>query len=48
MTRLLFLDPGHFHAALTLRVSHPRVADEVFVYAADGGAPRARRAGVPS
>jgi len=36
MTRLLFLDPGHFHAALTLRVSHPRVADEVFVYAADG------------
>jgi predicted dehydrogenase len=29
---LLFLDPGHFHAALTLRVPHPRVADEVVVY----------------
>jgi predicted dehydrogenase len=33
---LLFLDPGHFHAALTLRVRHPRVADEVVVYAPDG------------
>jgi predicted dehydrogenase len=33
---LLFLDPGHFHAALTLRVPHPRVADEVVVYAPDG------------
>jgi predicted dehydrogenase len=33
---LLFLDPGHFHAALTLRVSHPRVAEDVFVYAPDG------------
>jgi predicted dehydrogenase len=34
--RLLFLDPGHFHAALTLRLPHPRVADEVVVYAPDG------------
>jgi predicted dehydrogenase len=36
MHTLLFLDPGHFHAALTLRVPHPRVADEVFVYAREG------------
>ncbi len=34
--RLLFLDPGHFHAALTLRVPHPRVADEIVVYAPEG------------
>ena len=34
--RLLFLDPGHFHAALTLRERHPRVADEIAVYARDG------------
>ena len=33
---LLFLDPGHFHAALALRVPNPRVADEIFVYAPDG------------
>ena len=36
MHTLLFLDPGHFHAALTFRVPHPRVADDVFVYAPDG------------
>ncbi|HEU5194976.1 MAG TPA: putative oxidoreductase C-terminal domain-containing protein [Methylomirabilota bacterium] len=30
---LIFLDPGHFHAALTLRVPQPRVSDEIFVYA---------------
>ncbi|HYE89439.1 MAG TPA: putative oxidoreductase C-terminal domain-containing protein [Terriglobales bacterium] len=34
--RLLFLDPGHFHAALTVRTPHPRVADELVVYAPDG------------
>ena len=34
--RLLVLDPGHFHGALTLRSRHPRVADEVVVYARDG------------
>ena len=34
--RLLFLDPGHFHATLTLRTPHPRVADEIVVYAPDG------------
>ena len=35
---LLFLDPGHFHAALTLRAPHPGIEDEIFVYAppADG------------
>src|SRR5882762_7089113 len=33
---LMFLDPGHFHAALTLRVPQPRAADEVFVYAREG------------
>jgi predicted dehydrogenase len=36
MHTLLFLDPGHFHAALTLRISQARVADEVFVYAREG------------
>src|SRR5438094_4096418 len=34
--RLLFLDPGHFHATLTLRVPHARIADEIVVYAPDG------------
>ena len=34
--RLLFLEPGHFHAALTVRTPHPRVADELVVYAPDG------------
>ena len=36
MHTLLFLEPGHFHAALTLRVPNPRVADEIVVYAPDG------------
>jgi hypothetical protein len=36
MHTLLFLDPGHFHAALTLRVPQARVADQVFVYAREG------------
>src|SRR5947199_3682431 len=36
MHALLFLDPGHFHAALTLRVPQARTADEVFVYAREG------------
>src|SRR2546423_10810063 len=36
MHTLLFLDPGHFHAALTLRVPQARTADEVFVYAREG------------
>ena len=33
---LLLLDPGHFHAALTLRAPHPAIEDEIFVYAPDG------------
>jgi predicted dehydrogenase len=33
---LSLVDPGHFHAALTLRERHPRVRDEVFVYAPPG------------
>jgi predicted dehydrogenase len=33
---LAFLEPGHFHAALTLRERHPRVRDEIFVYAREG------------
>jgi predicted dehydrogenase len=33
--RLLFLDPGHFHATLTLRTPHPRVDEEIVVYAPD-------------
>ena len=36
MHQLLFLEPAHFHAALTLRVSHPRVADDIVVYAPNG------------
>lgn len=36
MHTLLFLDPGHFHATLTLREPNPRVSDEVFVYASEG------------
>lgn len=30
------LDPGHFHAALTLRRAHARLNDEVYVYANAG------------
>ena len=33
---LVVLDPGHFHAALTLRERHPRLSDDVHVYAEDG------------
>jgi predicted dehydrogenase len=33
---LLVLDPGHFHAALTLRRSHVRLNDDVYVYADAG------------
>ena len=33
--RVLFLDPGHFHATLTLRIPHPSVDDEIVVYAPD-------------
>ena len=33
---LVVVNPGHFHAALTLRRRHPLLADEVYVYAEDG------------
>ena len=36
MHTLTFLDPGHFHAALTLREGNPLVRDEIHVYAPVG------------
>lgn len=33
---LVVVNPGHFHAALTLRKRHPLLSDEVYVYAEDG------------
>lgn len=36
MHTLTFLEPGHFHATLTLRSAHLAVAPEVFVYASAG------------
>lgn len=36
MYTLLILNPGHFHAALTLREKHPLVNDDIFVYAEEG------------
>ena len=36
MHTLSFYEPGHFHAALTLRNRNPRVADDVHVYASPG------------
>jgi predicted dehydrogenase len=36
MHTLMFLEPGHFHAALTLRERHPLVADELVVYVREG------------
>jgi predicted dehydrogenase len=33
---VVILDPGHFHAALTLRERHPRLNDDVHVFAEDG------------
>ena len=36
MHTLLFLAPGHFHAALTLRVRNPRVNRAIHVYARPG------------
>lgn len=33
---LVVVNPGHFHAALTLRKRHTLLADEVYVYAEDG------------
>ena len=36
MHTLLFYEPGHFHAALTLRSHNPRIAADVHVYAHPG------------
>ncbi len=36
MHTLLFLEPGHFHAALTLRVKNPRIDPTVHLYARPG------------
>ena len=36
MHTLAFLEPGHFHAALTLRTANASVHDEIFVYAEPG------------
>jgi predicted dehydrogenase len=36
MHRLVFLEPGHFHAALTLRERHPLVSDEIAIYVSTG------------
>jgi predicted dehydrogenase len=36
MHTLLFYEPGHFHAALTLRNANPRVSADVHVYAHPG------------
>ncbi len=36
MHTLLFLNPAHFHAALTLRERHALVNEEIFVYATPG------------
>ena len=36
MHTLAFLEPGHFHAALTLGTPHPNVREEIFVYAPPG------------
>ena len=33
---LVVVNPGHFHAALTLRKRHPLLSDEVYVYAEEG------------
>jgi predicted dehydrogenase len=33
---LVIVNPGHFHAALTLRQRHPLLRDDVYVYAEDG------------
>lgn len=36
MHTLTFLEPGHFHATLTLKAPHAAVAPEIFVYASAG------------
>ena len=36
MHTLLILNPGHFHAALVLRKSHPALSGDIYVYAEKG------------
>lgn len=36
MHTLVFVNPGHFHAALVLRETHPALSDDIYVYS-DGG-----------
>lgn len=36
MHTVIILNPGHFHAALVLRDSHPSLADDIFVYSEQG------------
>ncbi|HYL17626.1 MAG TPA: putative oxidoreductase C-terminal domain-containing protein [Burkholderiales bacterium] len=33
---IVVLNPGHFHAGLTLRKSHPRLNEDVYIYTEDG------------
>ena len=36
MHSLIVINPGHFHAALTLREMHPNLSKDVYVYAEEG------------
>ena len=36
MHTLIVINPGHFHAALTLREMHPDLSKDVYVYAEEG------------
>ena len=36
LSRADFYEPGHFHAALTLRTPNPRLAPDIHVYATPG------------
>lgn len=36
MHTLLILNPGHFHAALVLRESHPALSSDIYVYSEEG------------
>jgi predicted dehydrogenase len=36
MHTLIVVNPGHFHAALSLRERHPKLSDDVYVYAETG------------
>ena len=36
MHTLVFLNPGHFHAALVLRERHPQLSDNIYIYSEPG------------